>query len=410
MNKDKISKTLVICVILLFISVGFQPAFANDNIISIGKIEQQPKGETFVKTFGGPDRDVGYSVQQTTDGGYIITGVKDEYVGEGGDVWLIKTDSTGNKEWDKTFGGTNEDIGYCVQQTTDGGYIISGIYDVDINKGHICLIKTDSAGILVWEKTYGEMFHSSEDRSFVQQTTDGGYIIVGGWWLIKTDSDGNMEWEKDLSGWCNSVQQTTDGGYIIAGENNNDVRLIKTNSTGKIEWARRFGEGNNDKGYCAQQTIDGGYIILGKEHNVGGGSYYAWLIKTDSNGTMMWDKKLKYDAVGYYVQQTSDGGYIITGYADSFFFYDVWLMKTNNAGNMEWDRTFDYGSGSYCVQQTTDEGFILTGYGDADVLLMKTDELGRSRNKAVNNPILNFLQNHPSIFPLIRLLLLKSGL
>jgi len=152
----------------------------------------------WTNTFGGSSSDYGYCVKQTTDGGYIITGRTDSYGKGGRDFWLIKTDSNGDSTWTKTFGGSSQDFGYSVQQTTDGGYVITGTTD-----GNVWLIKTDSLGQEVWNQTLGG---SSDDYGWsVQQTADGGYIITGqtdsygngGWdvWLIKTDSEDVVEIE-----------------------------------------------------------------------------------------------------------------------------------------------------------------------------------------------------------------------
>jgi hypothetical protein len=426
-------KIIVIGVMALFIIVGFQPAYAND--VSIRNAEQQPRGEEFIKTFGGSDRDYGFYVEQTTDGGYIIVSTTYSFgTWESCDVWLIKTDSNGNKIWDKTYGGTYNEYGTCVQQITDGGYIITGYQDDHTHDNDdIWLIRTDSVGNKIWYKSFGG--RENDRGEFVQQTTDGGYIIVGGTesyghvfysdvWLIKADSNGNMEWNKTfgdvLGDWGECVQQTSDGGYIITGtteefgEYNDDIFLIKTDNEGNKLWDKILrGQGNNDdNGEFVQQTSDGGYIITGSTYVFGLGFGDVWLIKTDSSGNILWDKKfggiISYDD-GYCVRQTNDGGYIITGVKQSFMNYEeeALLIKTDENGNKIWDRRFGAGGRDTvnCVQQTTDGGYIMVGttdsFGDidGDVWLIKTNKYGRPRNI-----ILSFnklLQTITERFPLL---------
>ena len=150
----------------------------------------------YTNLFGGGGDDGGCSVEQTTDGGYIITGYTWSYGNGEEDIWLIKTDGQGNEEWNQTFGGSDGDFGWSVKQTSDGGYVVIGHTDSFGNGDKdIWLIKTDGQGNEEWNQTFGG---SEDDRGYSgEQTTDGGYIITGqkGYdvWLIKTDPQGNTE-------------------------------------------------------------------------------------------------------------------------------------------------------------------------------------------------------------------------
>ncbi|MEA3475754.1 MAG: FlgD immunoglobulin-like domain containing protein [Candidatus Cloacimonadota bacterium] len=387
---------------------------------------------TFERTYGGTDEDYGSSVQQTYDGGYIIAGWTESLTG-GNDVYLIKTDEDGDTVWTKTYGGTRTDEGFSVQQTSDSGYIVVGhtysfgaAYEDDV-----WLIKTDSDGDTLWTKAYGESNHCDRGYS-VQQTNDRGYIITGYTesyglnyahvWLIKTDSLGNILWDKtfggaDNIGYGRSVQQTNEGGYIITGwtdsygTGDNDVWLIKTDSSGNFLWDKKFGRGYHDYGRSVRQTNDGGYIVTGETRPYGADNSDVWLIKTYANGDTVWTKTYGGSTAdrGWSVRQTFGGGYIITGYTTSGAGSgDVWLIKADSSGNKLWDKTFGGSSYDYgrSVQQTNDGGYIVTGItssygaGNEDVYLIKTD--GDGFVNIDNEPLVTnnylFLQNYPNPF------------
>ena len=268
-------------------------------------IKTNALGDTqWTRTYGGADIDEGFSVQQTSDGGYIVAGLTWSFSAGLQDVYLIKTNASGDTQWTRNYGGTVNDWGYSVQQTSDGGYIVTGwTGSFGAGSADIYLIKTNASGDTLWTRTYGGAQY--DEGNSVQQTSDGGYIVAGytysfgagsyDVYLIKTNASGDTQWTRTYGGTNDdegfSARQTTDGGYIVAGYTGSfgaggDVYLIKTNASGDTQWTRTYGGTGGDEGYWVRQTSDGGYIVAGWTGSFGAGNYDVYLVKTDSLGNV----------------------------------------------------------------------------------------------------------------------------
>jgi len=360
------------------------------------------------KTYGGTRNDYGLSVIQTSDGGYAIAGYTDSSGAGDYDVYLVKADSSGNAQWSKTYGGTGLDIGRSVVQSSDGGYVIVG-YTSSFGAGgtDVYLVKTDSSGNLQWSKTYGGT--SGDEGYSVVQLPLGGYVIVGytssfgaglgDVYLVNADASGNMQWNKTYGGKGadvgESMIQSSESGYVITGYStsfgtkitDNDVYLVKTDASGNMQWNKTYGGPSSEVGSSVVQSSDGGYVIVGYTSSFGAGLGDVYLVNADASGNMQWSKTYGDTGldIGDSVVQSSDGGYVIVGYTSSFGAggTDVYLVKTDSSGNLQWSKTYggtgnDYGRsanqipGGYVIVGNT-ESF---GAGGADVYLVKTDSSG----------------------------------
>jgi len=385
----KFLKTFIIFIILLM-------------YFSIAKVYS-----TWYKNYGGANADQANSIQQTSDGGYIVAGFSQSYTYGGKDFAIYKLDSSGNKVWFKHYGGANDDEGKSIQQTSDGGYIVAGWTQSYTYGFHdFAIFKLDSSGNKTWFKHYGG---TSSDLGYcIEQTSEGGYVVTGNtrsythgssdFAIYKLDSNGNKIWFKHYGGasgdYGYSIQQTTDGGYIVAGYcssytyGGEDFAIYRLNSSGNKVWFKHYGGGLNDYAQSIQQISDGGYVVAGYTHSYTyGNSDYA-IYKLNSSGNNVWFKHyggLSYDTARL-IQQTSDGGYIVAGNAQSYSYgsYDFALYKLNSSGNKTWFK--HYGSntddGARSIQQTSDGGYIMAGYTDSctyggyDFAIYKLDNSG----------------------------------
>ena len=402
---------------------GFMCTLAEvDSVVTQKIIQSQEPSIEWQKCYGGTDNDYATSIQQTSDGGYIVAGQSNSKDGDvtvnhvGGSYWIVKLTSVGTIEWQKSLGGSHGDAATSIQQTNDGGYIVAGYShsnDGDVTGNHggsdYWIVKLTSVGTIEWQKSLGGT--GTDRATSIQQTSDGGYIVAGDsdsnngditgnhgytdYWIVKLTSDGFVQWQKSFGGSsydkATSIQQTSEGGYIVAGWSNSndgdltgnhsyspvpDYWIIKFTSGGTIEWQKSLGGGSEDRATSIQQTNDGGYIVAGWSiSNTGDvignhGDQDFLIVKLNSNGAIQLQQR--FGGIGddspSSIQQTSDGGYIISGGAISNNHtvtgnsVNYWIVKLTN-GSILWQETLG-GSGAdfaASIQQTSDNSYIIAG-------------------------------------------------
>ncbi len=383
------------------------------------------------KTYGGSGDDSAFSVQQTTDGGYVVVGTSDSRdgvfsVNPGAySYWVLKLDPDGLVEWQKPFGGQYFDFAYSVTQTVDHGFAIAGY--TSSSTGHVTeslgwndfwVVRTDSSGQLVWQRSFGGS-RNDHARS-IRQTRDGGFIVAGDtesrdhditqhqggvdFWVVKLNGSGVIEWQRTYGGTGDeaaySVRPTKDGGYIVAGYTTSsdghisanrgdaDFWIIKLDERGAIEWERALGGSSDDRAFSIQQTNDGGFVAAGYSYsddfdvskNRGSADY--WIVKLDPSGRLEWERSYGGSDrdIALSIQETHDLGFIVAGVSNSQDGdvssnpgkHSYWILKLDSEGFLEWERAIG-GSGydfAYSIQQTDDLGFIVGGYSyssDGDV-------------------------------------------
>jgi predicted secreted protein len=305
-------------------------------------------------TYGGTGTETSGDMCLTSDDGYAMSGYTTSLGAGGQDFWLVKVDAGGNVEWNMTYGGTGNEYAYHVEQTLDGGYALLGqTTSFGAGNNDFWLVKTDASGIAEWNVTYGGT--GNDVGIHVLQTGDGGYAMAGSTssfgagsndaWLIKTDVAGNVQWNQTYGGpgydGGQCIEQTSDGGYALAcittsfGAGSLDSWLVKLDSSGNIEWNMTYGGTGSDGPTHFIQTEDDGYAIVG--FTTVDNDQNASLIKTDAFGNMEWNQT--YGGTGseiaYALLRTNDGYYLLTINTSSFGAGedDIWLVSTIPEGS-----------------------------------------------------------------------------
>jgi len=428
------------------------------------------------KSLGGSNDDEAYAIEQTTDGGFIVAGLSfsdnDEVTGHrsdslSSDYWIVKLDANGRIEWQKSLGGSNYDHAFSIEQTTDGGYIVAGgsySNDIDVSVNHgkydYWIVRLDGTGEIIWQKSLGGS--DDDEAESIRQTTDGGFIVAGysfstnddvtghhgdsttsDCWIVKLDGEGTIQWSESLGGndydEAYSIRQTTDDGYIIAGYSfsiNGDVTghhgdtttsdfwIVKLSGSGVIQWEKSLGGSGYDEAFSICQTADGGYVAAGystsNDYDVSGnhGGIDYWVVKMDAGGAIQWAYAFggSADDRAQSIRQTSDGGYIVAGFTESadgdvtfnYGFADFWLVKLDSNGALQWQVSL--GGSNYdfaqSILQIPDGGYVVAGYshskdgcvsrnhGGYDFWIAKLDNLSSVQEKPMSIPAdLSFFPN-----------------
>jgi hypothetical protein len=338
-----------------FIIAGWTTSFGNGSS-DFYLIRVDASGETlWTRTYGGQDDDAALSARVTRGGGIIMAGWTKSYGIGGTDIYLVKTDSNGNQLWDHTYGGTLDDTARCIRQTTDGGYIICGStcsFGSDSGAFDIYVIKTDSSGDTAWTYTYGGILN--DGASGICQTTDSNFVLTG--WTATPDGNHNIYIEKiDQSGqsmwyWgyaagidCqgNSIVETPDGNAVIAGYTFDpqmalQCYLAEIGPYGIPQWSQNYGGSHHELGYYVSKTNDNGFIIAGSRWI----SFFPdttrfYLVKTDSAGNPQWDRAYGFGLMdeGACVTPTADGHYLFAGNSNLIGIgtYDICLVKVKGS-------------------------------------------------------------------------------
>ncbi len=358
-------------------------------------------------SFGGRGADGGNHSIGTSDGGYISVGYTNAYGNGKNDVWIIKTDFTGEREWSRVYGGKLDDYGWGITESIDGGYVIAGeTFSFGRGQSDIYLLKIDSTGNMVWNTTFGGL---AEDVAYaVVNSDDGGFVVAsqtksygkGGsdGMIVKFNSDGIKEWHRLFGGkgldYFKSITIDSIKGYVLAGGtrsfDNGDSQgwLLSVNLDGFPKWEKTYGDKGEDAFNMITRTKDNGFVAVGSSASFfSKGMKDVVMIKLDSLGQKLWMNLYggKKDDIATAVSECKDGGFILTGETTSYGKgkSDIFLLKTNQLGREKWKKTVggigvDIGKS---VQELSKGGYIISGTSTIsnlsfDSILIKTDKKG----------------------------------
>lgn len=363
---------------------------------------------TLITILGGTGYDYVYSINPTSDDGSILAG---STISEGAgsyDVIVAKLATDGSVDWQKIYGGTGYEYAKSVQETNDGGYMVAG-YTTSIGTGgDVWLLKLNSDGSVNWQKTYGGT--GLDTVRSMMELSGGGYIVAGETdsfgsgsfdaWVLKLNSNGTVAWQKAVGNtgneYAHSVRETADGGYIVAGETNSsgaggsDFFILKFTSAGILSWQKTYGGTAFDSAYSIQETADGGYIVAGYTFSFGAGGNDFLILKLTSTGAISWQKT--FGGIGneetQSVVETIDGGFVIAGSTNGSMAgaggEEMLALKLSSAGAMLWQKTYgasgdDHGT---AMAERLSGDLLLAGHTSAfgagltDIMALSLDSSG----------------------------------
>lgn len=375
---------------------------------------------TFQKTYGSVYGNQANAIISTNAGGYAVAGWYDVEGSFTAEFYLVLIDAQGDTLLTKTYGSkvdTTANLtvngsgneGYNLIQTDDDGFFFIGErHEFPGGPSEVFAVKINATGEMEWSKTYGGF--DNEYGLSVHQTDDGGYAIGGftesfgtgtrNFYLLRTNSFGDILWTKTYGGTsieaANQIQPTSDGGYIMVGYSfsfgagNSDIFVIKTDEDGEIIWEKTYGGDLNDLGLSITLTEEGGYIICGGTESFGAGNSDVLIVKINADGEVQWSKT--YGGSGYElgasITKTANNDFIIAGYTRSFGAggEDFYVLKIDTQGDTIWTKTFggESDDSAKSVISTSDNGCIIAGYtrtfgaGGLEMYVVKTDEGGFS--------------------------------